>query len=96
MQESVGYHCVFPAQQTVMFSETWPVTVHQLAKEFMDPNIIKVVVGLQDLAANHDVMQIVEVLEDWTETCYWYPCLRNTISLEGTVYLSLCYIRKKK
>ncbi|KAJ8555203.1 hypothetical protein K7X08_012699 [Anisodus acutangulus] len=51
-------------RQSVMFSATWPVAVHQLAQEFMDPNPIKVVVGSEDLAANHDVMQIVEVLED--------------------------------
>lgn len=52
------------SRQMVMFSATWPPSVHQLAKEFMDPNPIKVVVGSQDLAANHDVMQIVEVLDD--------------------------------
>uniref|UniRef100_A0A453K6Y0 Helicase C-terminal domain-containing protein n=1 Tax=Aegilops tauschii subsp. strangulata TaxID=200361 RepID=A0A453K6Y0_AEGTS len=50
--------------QMVMFSATWPFAVHQLAQEFMDPNPIKVVVGSEDLAANHDVMQIVEVLDD--------------------------------
>ncbi|KAF0921560.1 hypothetical protein E2562_009761 [Oryza meyeriana var. granulata] len=50
--------------QTVMFSATWPPAVHQLAQEFMDPNPIKVVIGSEDLAANHDVMQIVEVLDD--------------------------------
>ncbi|XP_008778545.2 DEAD-box ATP-dependent RNA helicase 5 [Phoenix dactylifera] len=53
-----------PARQMVMFSATWPLAVHQLAQEFMDPNPVKVVVGSQDLAANHDVMQIVEVLDD--------------------------------
>lgn len=52
------------ARQMVMFSATWPLSVHQLAQEFMDPNPVKVVVGSEDLAANHDVMQIVEVLED--------------------------------
>ncbi|CAH9137721.1 unnamed protein product [Cuscuta epithymum] len=52
------------ARQMVMFSATWPPPVHQLAQEFMDPNPVKVVVGSEDLAANHDVMQIVEVLED--------------------------------
>ncbi|XP_030454049.2 DEAD-box ATP-dependent RNA helicase 5 isoform X1 [Syzygium oleosum] len=51
-------------RQTVMFSATWPLPVHQLAQEFMDPNPIKVVIGSEDLAANHDVMQIVEVLDD--------------------------------
>nr|XP_043606457.1 DEAD-box ATP-dependent RNA helicase 5 [Erigeron canadensis] len=51
-------------RQVVMFSATWPLAVNQLAQEFMDPNPVKVVVGSEDLAANHDVMQIVEVLED--------------------------------
>lgn len=33
---------VFAVRQTVMFSATWPLPVHQLAQEFMDPNPIKV------------------------------------------------------
>ncbi|XP_051129536.1 DEAD-box ATP-dependent RNA helicase 5 isoform X2 [Andrographis paniculata] len=53
-----------PVRQMVMFSATWPLPVHQLAQEFMDPNPVKVVVGSEDLAANHDVLQIVEVLDD--------------------------------
>ncbi|KAM7507264.1 hypothetical protein LguiA_017717 [Lonicera macranthoides] len=51
-------------RQMLMFSATWPPPVHQLAQEFMDPHPVKVVVGSEDLAANHDVMQIVEVLDD--------------------------------
>nr|CAD1845081.1 unnamed protein product [Ananas comosus var. bracteatus] len=51
-------------RQMVMFSATWPLAVHQLAQEFMDPEPVKVVVGSEDLAANHDVMQIIEVLDD--------------------------------
>ncbi|KAJ4805977.1 ATP-dependent RNA helicase DBP3 [Rhynchospora pubera] len=51
-------------RQMVMFSATWPLAVHQLAQEFMDPNPVKVVIGSEDLSANHDVMQIVEVLDD--------------------------------
>ncbi|KAH0862852.1 hypothetical protein HID58_080063 [Brassica napus] len=48
----------------VMFSATWPMEVHKLAQEFMDPNPVKVVIGSVDLAANHDVLQIIEVLDD--------------------------------
>ncbi|KAL1556892.1 RNA helicase [Salvia divinorum] len=51
-------------RQMVMFSATWPPPVHQLAQEFMDPNPVKVVVGSEDLSASHDVMQIVEVLDE--------------------------------
>nr|VDD54782.1 unnamed protein product [Brassica oleracea] len=48
-------------RQMVMFSATWPMEVHKLAQEFMDPNPVKVVIGSVDLAANHDVLQIIEV-----------------------------------
>jgi ATP-dependent RNA helicase DBP3 len=51
-------------RQMVMFSATWPLDVHKLAQEFMDPNPIKVIIGSVDLAANHDVMQIIEVLDE--------------------------------
>ncbi|KAL1204929.1 DEAD-box ATP-dependent RNA helicase 5 [Cardamine amara subsp. amara] len=51
-------------RQMVMFSATWPMEVHKLAEEFMDPNPVKVVIGSVDLAANHDVLQIIEVLDD--------------------------------
>ncbi|XP_038725031.1 DEAD-box ATP-dependent RNA helicase 5-like [Tripterygium wilfordii] len=52
------------ARQMVMFSATWPTDVHRLAQDFMDPNPVKVVIGSEDLSANHDVMQIVEVLDE--------------------------------
>lgn len=59
----VGKCC--KVRQTVMFSATWPMQVNQMALEFMnDASPVKVMVGSQDLAANHDVTQIVEVLED--------------------------------
>lgn len=52
-------------RQTVMFSATWPQAVSKLAMEFMnEADPVKVMVGSQDLAANHDVTQIVEVIED--------------------------------
>ena len=53
-----------PARPMVMFSATWPLPVFQLAQEFMDPNPVNVVIGSEDLAANHDVMQLVEFLDE--------------------------------
>lgn len=53
-------------RQTVMFSATWPESIQKLAREFLRPKPIKIVVGKDDqLTANADVKQIVEVLEDW-------------------------------
>lgn len=51
------------SRQMIMFSATWPLAVNELSKEFMSNNPIKVIVGSQDLAANHAVTQIVEVIE---------------------------------
>ncbi|MCO5567949.1 hypothetical protein L7F22_021645 [Adiantum nelumboides] len=50
-------------RQTIMFSATWPLAVDQLAMEFMGKDPIKVIVGSQDLAANHSVTQVVEVID---------------------------------
>ncbi|CAH1442995.1 unnamed protein product [Lactuca virosa] len=78
-------------RQVVMFSATWPLAVNQLAQEFMDPNPVKVVVGSEDLAANHDVMQIVEVLEDRARD----ERLVTSTSQEGTEYWFLFCTRRK-
>lgn len=51
------------SRQTIMFSATWPSAVDDLAKEFMGSNPIKVTVGSLDLAANHAVTQIIEVID---------------------------------
>jgi len=49
-------------RQTLMFSATWPVIIQQLASEFLN-NPVRVTVGSEDLAANHKVKQIVDVME---------------------------------
>jgi len=51
------------ARQTVMFSATWPEEIRQLARSFLQPDVLRVTVGGQDLAANHRVKQIVECIE---------------------------------
>ncbi|WVZ62783.1 hypothetical protein U9M48_012485 [Paspalum notatum var. saurae] len=65
------------ARQMAMFSATWPLAVHKLAQEFMDPNPIKVVIGSEDLAANHDVMQIVELILNLS--CIHVQCNSNRV-----------------
>ena len=49
-------------RQTLMFSATWPRDVQELANDYLC-NPAKVVIGSQDLAANHNVKQIVEVID---------------------------------
>ncbi|CAG8464726.1 8446_t:CDS:2 [Paraglomus occultum] len=50
-------------RQTAMFSATWPELVRRLAHDFMC-NAIKVNIGSDELSANNNIKQIVEVLDD--------------------------------
>ena len=52
-------------RQTIMLSATWPEEIRALANNYLNTeNIIRVVVGSEELAANHKVTQYVEVMEN--------------------------------
>uniref|UniRef100_M4BN34 RNA helicase n=1 Tax=Hyaloperonospora arabidopsidis (strain Emoy2) TaxID=559515 RepID=M4BN34_HYAAE len=52
-----------PERQIAMFSATWPQSIQKLAHEFLtDP--VKVTIGSDELAASHNVTQLVEVIDD--------------------------------
>ena len=50
-------------RQTVMFSATWPEEVRALAENFLSSNVVRVIVGSDELSANHRVKQIVECVD---------------------------------
>ena len=52
-----------PDRQTLMWSATWPKEVRALATDFLQ-DFIQVNIGSMDLAANHRITQIVEVVSD--------------------------------
>ncbi|PIA58767.1 hypothetical protein AQUCO_00500600v1 [Aquilegia coerulea] len=47
-------------RQLVMFSATWPPSVHQLAQEFMDPNPVKIVEVLDNRARDARLIALLE------------------------------------
>lgn len=49
-------------RQTLMFSATWPTAIRKLASEFLS-SPARVTIGSEDLAANHNVTQVVEVVD---------------------------------
>jgi ATP-dependent RNA helicase DDX5/DBP2 len=51
-----------------MWSATWPKEVRQLASDFLN-DFIQVNVGSLDLSANHNIQQIVEVMNDYDKVC---------------------------
>ncbi len=54
---------VRPDRQTLMWSATWPKEVRSLAREFLG-KYVQVNVGSEDLHANHNIKQIVEVMDN--------------------------------
>ncbi|XP_008544268.2 uncharacterized protein LOC103568988 [Microplitis demolitor] len=53
-----------PDRQTLMWSATWPKEVKNLAEEFLT-NYIQINVGSLTLSANHNILQIVDVCEEY-------------------------------
>ena len=51
------------SRQTVMFSATWPEAIRALAETFLASDVVRVIVGGDELSANHRVKQIVECVE---------------------------------
>jgi ATP-dependent RNA helicase DDX5/DBP2 len=52
-----------PDRQTLMWSATWPKEVQNLARDYLtDP--VHIQVGSLNLAANSDIKQVIEVLDD--------------------------------
>jgi len=50
------------SRQTLMFSATWPQEIQKLAAQFL-ANPLKITIGSDELTANKNVHQIVEVIE---------------------------------
>jgi ATP-dependent RNA helicase DBP3 len=56
----IFHHNFSDGRQTVMFSATWPEEIRSLADKFLKKDVVRVVVGGEELSANHKVKQIVE------------------------------------
>jgi ATP-dependent RNA helicase DDX5/DBP2 len=53
-----------PDRQTLLFSATWPKEVQRLAMDFLH-DFLQVNVGSLDLAANHNVKQLIEICTEY-------------------------------
>merc|ERR1719357_2227579 len=54
-----------PDRQVLMWSATWPKEVKQLAHDFLHKDYIHINIGATDLSANHNILQIVDVCEEY-------------------------------
>lgn len=53
-----------PDRQVLMWSATWPKEVKQLAEEYLN-DYIQINIGSLQLSANHNIDQVIEVLQDY-------------------------------
>ena len=53
-----------PDRQTLMWSATWPKEVRNLAEEFLE-DYVQINIGSLELAANHNILQIVDVCQEY-------------------------------
>jgi ATP-dependent RNA helicase DDX5/DBP2 len=63
MNHSCGLKWFQPDRQVLMWSATWPKEVQTLAEDFLN-DYVQVNIGSLQLAANHNIMQIVEVCQE--------------------------------
>jgi len=54
-----------PDRQVLMWSATWPKEVKQLAHDFLNKDYIQINIGSLDLSANHKILQIVDVCDEY-------------------------------
>jgi ATP-dependent RNA helicase DDX5/DBP2 len=52
-----------PDRQVLMWSATWPKEILNLAEEFLT-NYIQINIGSQNLSANHNILQVIDVCEE--------------------------------
>ena len=62
-----------PDRQTLMWSATWPTEVRQLASDFFTDAVF-LNIGSLDLAANHNITQIVDIVEEYQKPMKCVPC----------------------
>jgi superfamily II DNA/RNA helicase len=54
-----------PDRQVLMWSATWPKEVRKLAEDFLQGEYAHINIGSQTLSANHNILQIVDVCDEY-------------------------------
>ncbi|XP_071442425.1 probable ATP-dependent RNA helicase DDX17 [Hetaerina americana] len=65
-----------PDRQTLMFSATWPKEVQIMASEFLG-DYVQINVGSLELAANHNILQIVDICQEHEKNNKLYQLLEE-------------------
>ncbi|PNF14191.1 ATP-dependent RNA helicase p62 [Cryptotermes secundus] len=83
-----------PDRQTLMWSATWPKEVRSLAEEFLN-NYVQVNIGSLQLAANHNIVQNVEVCQEYEKEQKLATLLEEIASEENNKTLIFVETKRK-
>lgn len=78
-----------PDRQTLMFSATWPKEVRALASDFQSDHAF-LNVGSLELAANHNITQVVEVVEEYQKQGRMMTLLTDIMNQVHASSIRLC------
>ncbi|CAD5218885.1 unnamed protein product [Bursaphelenchus okinawaensis] len=82
-----------PDRQTLMFSATWPKEVRDLAKDFQnDPVFLNV--GSMELSANHNIEQVIEVVEEFKKQQKLFTTLTHIMKQPD--YKTIIFVETKR
>lgn len=68
-----------PDRQTLMWSATWPKEVQALATEFLK-DYVQINVGSLQLSANHNILQIIDVCQEYEKETKLSTLLKEIMS----------------
>lgn len=77
-----------------MWSATWPKEVQSLAEDFLN-DYVHIHIGSLELAANHNIRQLVHVVQEHEKDQKLFGLLRQTVSEPGFKALIFVETRKK-
>lgn len=77
-----------------MWSATWPKEVRQLAEEYLD-DYIQINIGSLELSANHNIKQVVEVVQDYEKEARLITLLKE-FGKTGGNFKAIVFVETKK
>nr|QOS47386.1 DEAD-box DDX5D [Locusta migratoria] len=83
-----------PDRQVLMWSATWPKEVQALAEDFLT-DYIQINIGSLTLAANHNIMQIIDVCQEHEKETKLSQLMREICSEKGNKTIIFVETKKK-
>lgn len=83
-----------PDRQVLMWSATWPKEVQALAEDFLH-DYIQINIGSLSLAANHNILQNVEVMQEQDKPIRLTSLLREAVPDKSKKVLIFVETKKK-